>query len=883
MICFAPGAAVTSTPQSSLAKHQLMNGTSMSCPNASGNIALLVSAAKQTGIKYSPYSIRRALQLSSKSLLDGLGVGLLQVDKAWEFLKTWNDYPPSLLYYKTSTKYASKTGKGVYLREPSETKIAHSVIVEVSPYFVKDSLEETNPFKADFELFLELRVAQQDQGWIQCPSQLTLSNSGKTFLIEVDPTNLPHGFHSSLIEAFDIHNPQMGSLFHIPVYVFKPDLVPDSLTYSFNQVCSAGQVHRRFIAVPPQSNFFQARVRYEEPHTIDRRFHIQFAQKLPQSLSGAYHSNMGMDLVGLGVDATSTHLKTLPCLGGATMEIAVNSMWNSLTTSRISIEIEFHSILVSTSSDTRNAAHGGGSALGGDLLIGSGMSGITRLDFSTPLRREALHPKLKMTHVESTLRAQKLEMLGLGERDFQASGRLAHQLVLHYSFSLSESTLCSFKIPRFLEAVYDSHLDSVLGYVFDVNRKPMLFISTPGREKPIQLEEGEYTVQIQLVSSDVSLLNDFTATHLVLRRELGKPLSSTFYPISSGIGGKGGIAAVKPVTTVKGGRYVMWMGELTDLPSSVKAGEVLKGTLSLTDDLKSFYNCTYFLPPPPKEDLKKVEVEGDKEAVKIESLLLQESLRDLEISWIKKMKKKEELLEFIAKVERVHGSHLPYQVEKIAAFRELAKTSGGGGGGRGWEELDRLREACLSVLMLVPQHEVAIYFGVKRDLSERHERDLDQKKEMEVKRDLLGCVFEGLCFVYRSAFDMEENLEKGEGEDLSTITKNGLSTITKEDLSTRFEESLQKMANWSNTASPLESDGAYLLHWAWNQRRKGNHGKVLQALDKFTAKEKKTGLMLKKEMNDLKISILKTLNWSIWVESYEAKNRVNHPTHDSPF
>uniref|UniRef100_A0A915C9N7 Tripeptidyl-peptidase 2 n=1 Tax=Parascaris univalens TaxID=6257 RepID=A0A915C9N7_PARUN len=89
-IC-APGAAITGVPKFTLKGSQLMNGTSMSAPNATGTVACLLSALKANGIVWSPFIIRLALENTAKFPFEqshfALGHGLLQVESAFEYMQ----------------------------------------------------------------------------------------------------------------------------------------------------------------------------------------------------------------------------------------------------------------------------------------------------------------------------------------------------------------------------------------------------------------------------------------------------------------------------------------------------------------------------------------------------------------------------------------------------------------------------------------------------------------------------------------------------------------------------------------------------------------------------------------------------------------------------
>ncbi|MEU5805628.1 S8 family serine peptidase [Streptomyces sp. NPDC047718] len=83
-----PGAPVKEAGYDLPAGYGMLQGTSMSSPQAAGAGALLLSAAKQHGIKLTPAAMRVALTSTAKKIDDvpahAQGSGLLDVNEAWE-------------------------------------------------------------------------------------------------------------------------------------------------------------------------------------------------------------------------------------------------------------------------------------------------------------------------------------------------------------------------------------------------------------------------------------------------------------------------------------------------------------------------------------------------------------------------------------------------------------------------------------------------------------------------------------------------------------------------------------------------------------------------------------------------------------------------------
>jgi hypothetical protein len=100
------------------AGYQVYSGTSTSTPFAAAGAALLISAAKQSGVKYDPRRLRRAIMSSARFLAnycpEQQGAGLLQIPAAWEALKKASE-PIEIV-----TRAPVKAVLSEYLQQPNQ-------------------------------------------------------------------------------------------------------------------------------------------------------------------------------------------------------------------------------------------------------------------------------------------------------------------------------------------------------------------------------------------------------------------------------------------------------------------------------------------------------------------------------------------------------------------------------------------------------------------------------------------------------------------------------------------------------------------------------------------------------------------------------------------
>ena len=196
----------------------------MSSPNATGCIALLLSAAKAEGIKVSPVSMKRIIENSALLVPNvdvlGQGHGLIQVEAAWDMMlksknQKWGDV--GLTVRVESQRFS----RGIYLRQPIESETANTFKVNIDPIF-HDNI--TSMQRTDFELRI---VLESTVPWVKCAEKMLLVEGGKTLALFIDPRDLPPGVHVASVNGYDESHMELGPRFRIPITVVRSEKIPD--------------------------------------------------------------------------------------------------------------------------------------------------------------------------------------------------------------------------------------------------------------------------------------------------------------------------------------------------------------------------------------------------------------------------------------------------------------------------------------------------------------------------------------------------------------------------------------------------------------------------------------------------------------------------------
>ncbi|XP_078694008.1 tripeptidyl-peptidase 2-like isoform X1 [Branchiostoma floridae x Branchiostoma belcheri] len=685
----APGGAIASVPNWTLRGSQLMNGTSMSSPNACGGIALVLSALKATGVAYTPYTVKTALENTAQKV-EGVevfaqGHGVLQVEKAFDHLRQHADSAERNVRFSV----AVNGGRGVHLRQALSQRKPTEMTVSIEPVYAED-------IDANEKIALSIHVSLVSEvPWVHVPPCLELMNTPRTFVIKVDPRGLREGAHYTEVLGYDISNPHKGPLFRVPVTVVRPETVQDKVQYKVTSekevTFKPGQVHRRFIDVPLGATWAEFTIQSLSPETVGR-FILHMVQLQPLSAYRTHESYKFFNLTELGEVSY-----TCPVLEGVTVEVCLARWWASLGEVNVNYSVTFHGLQPSITTLNLHAA-----------------DGITRVDVKSPLKHEDVQPSIKLEHGVCPLRPSEFKIRPLGDRDVLPPNRPSYELVLTYNYHQTKTCEVTPHCPSLCDLLYESDYDSQLWMLFDSNKQLMGSGDAYPHQYNFKLEKGDYTIKFQIRHETKDLLEKLKDLTFLVQYKLPNALSLDVYPSkSNALLGKAkfgtqrcGIGVTAP----------MFITSLPDdkVPKAASPGHYLVGQISYAKaepgkktgkhkkktDMAT-YPVHYVISAPPCKP-KNGGKDKDKKDDKDPQEEFNEALRDFKIQWMSKLDSKA----IYEELKELHPNHLPLHVGRLQALDNDKERL---------KQLDDIIVAADAVIGQVVTAELASFLALKAD------------------------------------------------------------------------------------------------------------------------------------------------------------------------
>ena len=828
----APGGAITTVSNWCLQKTQLMNGTSMSSPHATGCVALLISACKAEGIPVSPARIRRAIENTAKPM-PGLstlqqGYGMIQVEAAFEYLKAMKAMPHEDVYFSVSIDDLPGRKRGIYLRQPAEAHFRKTFGVTITPHVAAEFSPSTSGQKEriNFEMAFEL---ESNENWVSVPKHFFLMNNGRGFKVEVDPTSLDVGVHTATILGVDSSSSKRRVMFMVPVTVVKP--LPENKVIELGELSFEKAEVKRHFLVPPKGSTWadiivqDSRDPMNENENSTKLIVLHTVQLLPNA---AYRDNEVQRYYNLR--PKQQVVATIPVDDGHTLEVDLARYWSTAGTTKISAVVKFYGILPVPSA----------------FSFTSGAGGL-RVNAHAVLDDITMDPSGKLNKWLTPCRPMAEQNISaLGDRDtIPESGKATYQLLMKYKFSMEEKGSFTPRLFPLQGVLYESGLESQLIMAFDENKKYLG--SADAWPSSISAEKGDVYLHVQIRSVDPSKLEKLKDVVLWVERDIDSiPLS--FYPTKEHCVSKSS-TKFKKRSLLKSCSLALFIDEPlhSKLPSGYRNGDILRGTISLAGADSSLpgqgkrpngFPITYVIGPKAEKVSDSESVEPTDERTEEQKMI--DAVRDLKISTLEKLvgKKEDEFSSIYSAAIQEFPDHVPLLLVKARHLSALASRR---------DRSDEIVATCNEILSRIDDKELARHFGRKSD-PYNPDAAKDKKEMKEIKSSLAD-----------------------------TLALLSFAFADKDSSTNEFESTVAKLQLWVD----IDSSDKYATLAIERDLRCKQYGLALHRIENMLAKNLKEKdclrYMTRNDLHKKRVEILGILNFQALADFEESRYIIASP------
>ncbi|XP_066157913.1 tripeptidyl-peptidase 2 isoform X2 [Euwallacea fornicatus] len=830
----APGGAITSVPNFTLRYSQLMNGTSMASPNCAGAICLLLSGAVHQKIPYSPYLIRKSLE-NTASFIEGIeilaqGAGLIQVDKAFDYLVTYYNIPERNVRFQLQC--GSSNSKGIYLRTKMNTD-KHTFKVSVDPRFLN---EDDVPAEAKIQFNMKL-VLTCSSDYVEFPKHLDLSNVARMFAIHIDTSATPEGLHTTFVNAYDSSCIAKGPVFKIPITVIQPKEVSHSkFTIKYTGIpFKPNTIKRHYYVVPSSATWALLKLNSNEDNG---RFVIHTMQCLPRQ-----HCKALETLKNVPVNSKTETCISFEVKEDIVLEVVIAKYWANTGDATLDYSIGFYGVKPNQPFINMHAA-----------------DGIHTVEVKT-LQGEEISAAISLKNSVQILKPAESKIAPLTARDIIPPGRQIYELVLTYTFSITKACEVTPNLALLSDMLYESEYESQLWLLFDSNKQLLGSGDAYPLKYTVKVEKGDYVVKLQVRHDKKDYLEKVTEAPLLLQQKLANPIPMDVYLSYSQalIGGKkaGVTHNSNPHTVVP-----LYIAPLLPDKFPIKSNNpahYLSGTITYAKDevgkKVDAYPVKYFL--PDNSSPKKAGINGGTNSASDRTKLdeYNDNLRDLNTVWISKLDKEggEKVFEELLKS---HPNHFPIYSSYLQLIDPLDKKSLPNIKRKpvGIEDdLNKVLSICQKVLDDINEEAVLAYMSVKTDLrtdAAKHKTQMEQQRNVYL--ECLARKGVALC-----RLSLIESKEEEYQQDINDVWKSVLKFVDPSD------------------AKVITS---HVLYFAiWHSFLKRHYGRLLKYLLKL--QEDKPTEELEKKI----VEICQELKWTHIVDYLLRQLPSRFPTAYRPF
>ncbi|KAJ2356358.1 hypothetical protein GGF43_002121, partial [Coemansia sp. RSA 2618] len=858
---------------------------------------------QEVGSRLSPYRVKNAIVATAKPIGEPYGVGMVQADAAWQFLKQHRARAADDVTWDVEVDDTPRA-RGIYLREPEESAHVRFFSASARPVFPTsraarlehDAGGEHARAEAQAQFDFEQRMLLvTSESWVSAPDAVYVASKGCKFAVRVDATQLQAGrVHTATIDAYDAACVDRGPVFRVPVTVAKPLRVDASACANLGVLqFRPTELVRRFVAVPPGAT--RARICLHAANAAPAEsasafFYLHCMQLEPSTRFRRFSNRSRVDVghksyAAGGGGAEQKKAVDIDVIGGATLEVCLAQYWNQLGSHDLGVTVEFNGIVPS---GTAGVVVDGGPLRAGVVVHGG--NSVARLDFVAPVRPEqGISPSVSLTAARKALRPTESAVAPMGvERDVHlGTGSAMYKLELDYRLETTrDNTRVRLHMPAVDTQIYENWADNFALALFDANKRYLTSQISYTSNITIK-RKGEYLVRVQIRHRSAADLDALKDMPLVAEITLDAPLklATKFSLASLYTSTVAGASKFVGGFVPRGGRFPLFINTLdAAMPADAAPGDVLVGKLSLSTRTAKL-DFEYVV--PPKSQLKKeAEPSGSKKPESKpetkedqDQRELAEAMRAVRIDWIKKARDDGVRTRLVA--ELLSGCTDEQRAEVLAAqlsALDATRTA------LPWSESAKLGSTAARQAVTVADTitELTRPLALTARLYEKAKTDED--KELKKKADLartqligaLTAKCRALAVLTHGPFPATASDTSAEFVELDDGEEDAAEKTLCE-----YERACAELRQWTDASS---EDAAFVFATAPAYMARHQYARALQPVLAWLAKApvKQGNAPERKAMAELRDLLLAKLQWTLWTDHFRAIAPIECPASYEP-